>query len=66
MIRWFTQDEEIVEMTKQFMAGSLPGMLMVGMADLQKRWLNIMRITHVAVISNTITLPIHFTYTYIS
>jgi MATE family multidrug resistance protein len=66
VIRWFTRDDMIVEQTMLYLSGAMPGMFLVGFADLQKRWLVIMRITHVAVISNTLTIPIHYVFSYIA
>ena len=40
-------------------------MWFLGLADTQKRWLINMGITHVAAVSNTIVVPLHFVICYV-
>ena len=61
----FTKDEVIISYTKDYLHGMVPAVYFMGLSDAQKRWLINMKITHVAAISNTVTLPVHIGCCYV-
>ena len=58
-VRIFSSDQQVFELTRLYLKGTIPAMWFVGIQDLQKRWLSIMKITHVNTVATTIGCLIH-------